>query len=76
MTRYNVIHPENLMTKRYDVIHPETSGLLGSVCYYGGRLKGWLFISFVSSHGNTRKPRQYAHQAVPAWARKMGAKLV
>lgn len=58
----------------YDVIHPKTSGILGFVQFYPG-IKGWLFVSQVSSHGNGRTPRTFPEQAIPRWAKKMGAKL-
>ncbi len=63
---------------RYDVVHPETHGLLGTVSLNDGPRKdvnGWWFITHVSSHANGRKPRPSASAAIPAWAKKMGAKL-
>ena len=68
-----------MTTKRYDVIHPETSGLLGSVNLNDGPRKdvnGWWFISHVSSYANGRKPNPTASAAIPAWAKKLEAKLV
>ncbi len=59
---------------RYDVIDPATTGVYGSICYYEG-VKGWLFISMVSSHGGGRTPRDTPQEAMPAWAKKRGAIL-
>ncbi len=57
----------------YAVVHPETFGQLGHVNW---TRFGWYFITAVQSHGNSRKPRPTAHQAIPRWAQKLGAKLV
>ena len=59
---------------RYDVIDPCTTGVFGSICYYD-HLKGWMFISMMSSHGNSRKAHETAEMAIPDWAKKNGAVL-
>ena len=64
----------NASLKSYGVIDAECRDL-GAVCFYSG-VNGWLFLSHVQGHSNTRKPRATAHQAVPAWAKRKGAKLV
>ncbi len=60
----------------YDVVTEKWGKVevLGSVNFYPG-IKGWLFISQVQGHGNSRTPRDYPHLAVPQWALRRGAKL-
>ncbi len=64
--------------RSYFVIHPATFGVLGSVSLNTSSRKdvyGWWFISNTSSHSNGRRPWSTAEQAVPRWAKKMGAEL-
>ncbi len=60
---------------RYDVTDPKTSGVYGSICYYAG-IKGWLFVSMISSRGNGRTAKETPTAAMPPWAKKRGAILI
>ena len=46
----------------------EGSGILGRCSHYPGR--GWMFLSNVSSHGNSRRFWDTAGECLPPWARK------
>ena len=64
----------NAAPQSYKVIDGECRDL-GFVCFYSG-VKGWLFVSHVQGHGNTRTPRATALEAMPAWVRRKGAMLL
>ncbi len=61
------------MTKHYDVIHTETGSRIGFIEL---KLRGWYFISNVSSHKGSRVAKDTAAEAFPAWAKRMGCVMV
>ncbi len=61
------------MTKHYDIMHPTADYRVG---FINLRHLGWFFVSNVSNHQGSRKGHATAEKAFPAWAKKMGCKMI